>query len=112
MRKSLTIKTREVGKTIIESPLNEADAISNKNALAANLYDRIFSWLVKRLNTTIIPKEDLHVEGSVRKSIKMIKRQSILGTKLSIGLLDIFGFENFKHNSFEQFCINYTNEKL
>ena len=52
------MKTREVGKTVIESPLNENDAISNKNALASNMYDRMFSWLVKRLNLTIIPKED------------------------------------------------------
>jgi myosin heavy subunit len=57
-RKSLVLKTREVGKTVIESPLNEADAVSNKNALASNMYDRMFSWLVKRLNTTIVPRED------------------------------------------------------
>jgi myosin heavy subunit len=51
----LTIKTREVGKSVMESPLSEADAISNKNALASNIYDRLFSWIVKRLNVTIIP---------------------------------------------------------
>lgn len=58
IKKMLTIKTREVGKTLIESPLNEKDANSTRNSFASNLYDRLFCWLVKRLNLTIIPVED------------------------------------------------------
>jgi myosin heavy subunit len=53
----------------MESPLNEKDAISNKNALASNMYDRIFSWLVKRLNLTIIPKEDLFQTTNIRYNL-------------------------------------------
>ena len=67
--------------------------MANRDALAKQLYDNLFSWLVKRMNKTILP------EKKVNKP-------------LTIGLLDIFGFENFKHNDFEQLCINYTNEKL
>lgn len=73
LKRTLTIKTREVGKTVIESPLNELDAYSNRNALASNLYDRLFSWLVKRLNTTIIPVED-QIKHNIRKSITQIRR--------------------------------------
>ena len=58
----------------------------------------MFNWLVKKMNVTIEPAdwtdEDFHKRAK------------------TIGLLDIFGFENFKHNNFEQLCINYVNEKL
>jgi myosin heavy subunit len=53
--KSLLFKTREVGKSVMASPLNEADAIATRNSFTSNFYDRLFSWLVKRLNLTIIP---------------------------------------------------------
>lgn len=63
----------------------------------------MFNWLVKRLNNTILPDEDL--EPGANKA-------ALAEGRFHIGLLDIFGFECFKVNSLEQFCINYTNEKL
>uniref|UniRef100_A0A8C4QER6 Myosin VIIAb n=1 Tax=Eptatretus burgeri TaxID=7764 RepID=A0A8C4QER6_EPTBU len=60
------------------------------------IYGLLFVWIVKKINETIfIPAS-----------------HSPKDTRRSIGLLDIFGFENFDNNSFEQFCINYANEKL
>ena len=62
------------------------------SALAKNVYGRLFDWLVKRLN--------MAMKAGITASINII------------GVLDIFGFEIFEHNSFEQLCINYCNEKL
>ena len=59
------------------------------------MYDRLFSWIVGKINDAIeIPKTDRHGDCTV------------------IGVLDIYGFEIFELNSFEQLCINYCNEKL
>ena len=55
------------------------------------MYGKLFDWLVRQLNATMYSK-------SPKTTI--------------IGVLDIFGFEIFKTNSFEQLCINYCNEKL
>jgi len=71
-------------------PYTLEQAVDCRDALAKALYGNLFNWLVGRINKTM-SDDDAH---------------------LFIGLLDIFGFEDFETNSFEQFCINYSNEKL
>ena len=67
-----------------------------RDALAKTVYGSLFEWIVRRINTAIAAKDALHV--NTRTTF--------------IGVLDIFGFESFEKNSFEQLCINYTNEHL
>ena len=69
--------------------------MKKKNIFQA-IYDKLFTWIVSKINAAIDP----HITGNKRAR----------GTV--IGVLDIYGFEIFERNSFEQFCINYCNEKL
>ena len=106
LEKSFIFKTRDVGKQIIESPMQKADCEFARETLAKDLFEKLFIWLVKKLNFTIMPPEDL---GNLQNNVDISKLEA---TRFTIGLLDIFGFEVLKINSLEQFCINYTNEKL
>ncbi|XP_038052103.1 myosin-IIIb-like [Patiria miniata] len=73
-----------------------AQANDGRDALAKALYSKLFTWIVRQVNTLIAP--DPHLQG---------------GTEgYEIGILDIYGFESFETNSFEQLCINVTNEQL
>ena len=101
--KAIRFKFREIQGQVIESPLNKNECIVTRDALAKEIYNRLFTWLVKRLNFTVMPAEML-VDGA--------DIPALLNNYFHIGLLDIFGFEIFKFNSLEQLCINYTNEKL
>uniref|UniRef100_A0A2K5Z7E7 Myosin X n=1 Tax=Mandrillus leucophaeus TaxID=9568 RepID=A0A2K5Z7E7_MANLE len=74
----------------ILTPLNVQQAVDSRDSLAMALYACCFEWVIKKINSRIKGKEDFK----------------------SIGILDIFGFENFEVNHFEQFNINYANEKL
>ncbi|KAB2636686.1 myosin-9-like [Pyrus ussuriensis x Pyrus communis] len=76
---------------IIKKSLDPHGATVSRDGLAKTIYSRLFDWLVDKINFSI---------GQDPNS------------KCLIGVLDIYGFESFKTNSFEQFCINYTNEKL
>nr|CAB3264155.1 unconventional myosin-Ic-like [Phallusia mammillata] len=89
---ALTHRTIEANKEKMQSPLAVDQAVYARDALAKAVYGRMFNWLVESLNGSLTNKD--------------VKRRSL------IGLLDIYGFEIFKSNSFEQFCINFCNEKL
>uniref|UniRef100_A0A3Q1GVG2 non-specific serine/threonine protein kinase n=1 Tax=Acanthochromis polyacanthus TaxID=80966 RepID=A0A3Q1GVG2_9TELE len=83
------------GETIVR-PNTVEKAVEVRDAMGKALYGRLFSWIVNRINALLRP--DSHL-GEDDKG-------------LNIGILDIFGFENFKKNSFEQLCINIANEQI
>uniref|UniRef100_A0A672NQG0 Myosin X n=1 Tax=Sinocyclocheilus grahami TaxID=75366 RepID=A0A672NQG0_SINGR len=74
----------------ISTPLTVEQAVDSRDSMAMALYSQCFTWIIRKLNSRINGNEDFR----------------------SIGILDIFGFENFEVNRFEQFNINYANEKL
>ncbi|KAG2600241.1 hypothetical protein PVAP13_5KG475400 [Panicum virgatum] len=76
---------------VITTTVGPSSATISRDGLAKQIYSRLFDWLVNRINASI---------GQDPNSNKLI------------GVLDIYGFESFKTNSFEQLCINFTNEKL
>ncbi|XP_012870046.1 PREDICTED: myosin-IIIa [Dipodomys ordii] len=83
------------GETIIR-PNTVEKAIDVRDAMAKTLYGRLFSWIVNCINSLL--KHDIFPSKN--------------DDELSIGILDIFGFEHFKRNSFEQLCINIANEQI
>ncbi|THH21199.1 hypothetical protein EW146_g278 [Bondarzewia mesenterica] len=96
VQKVLTTKVVETQRggrrgSVYDVPLNPAQAIAGRDALAKAIYNNLFEWIVSRINVSM----------KSRGSVSHI-----------IGILDIFGFEIFEDNSFEQLCINYVNEKL
>ncbi|XP_057962768.1 myosin-9 [Malania oleifera] len=76
---------------VIKRSLDPLGATVSRDGFAKTIYSRLFDWLVDKINVSI---------GQDPNSRSLI------------GVLDIYGFESFKYNSFEQFCINFTNEKL
>uniref|UniRef100_A0AAY4BB67 Myosin IHb n=1 Tax=Denticeps clupeoides TaxID=299321 RepID=A0AAY4BB67_9TELE len=92
LQEGLTHRKIEAKAEEVLSPFTTEHAIYARDALAKAIYGRTFNWLVNKINESLANKD------SSRKTV--------------IGLLDIYGFEVFHVNSFEQFCINYCNEKL
>ncbi|KAF9245846.1 P-loop containing nucleoside triphosphate hydrolase protein [Melanogaster broomeanus] len=96
VQKVLTTKVVETQRggrrgSIYDVPLNPAQATAVRDALGKAIYNNLFEWIVSRINISMKPRS---------------------ATAQVIGILDIFGFEIFEDNSFEQLCINYVNEKL
>lgn len=92
MRDSLTQRVIAARGDVMKKTHNISEAEFGRDALAKAIYDRLFTWIINRINQAILPKT------KYRNTV--------------IGVLDIYGFEIFDVNSFEQFCINYCNEKL
>jgi len=88
--KRLDIKEHS-GNTQVDQTFTVDKAIFTRDALAKSVYSRIFDFLIQTINAAF---------------------QTQNRSDLSTGILDIYGFEIFERNSFEQFCINYVNEKL
>jgi len=88
----LTSRVMTVGMESVDVTLNVEQAEATRDALAKAIYYRLFEYLVRRVN----------------EAMQNQSRQD----NLSIGILDIYGFEIFQKNGFEQFCINFVNEKL
>ena len=99
--KSLTTKQQKIANEVIETPLTLDQAYQERDSLCKHLYSSVFSWIVQKINAAI----SVSGKNAPQKSSKKTNLQFI-------GLLDIFGFEIFAKNSFEQLCINYANEKL
>ncbi|XP_061657110.1 unconventional myosin-Ig isoform X2 [Syngnathoides biaculeatus] len=96
--KSLLYRTVAIGGgEVIEKGHTHEEACFGRDAFAKALYERLFGWIVGRINGII----------EVKNYNPMFH-----GKNTVIGVLDIYGFEIFDNNSFEQFCINYCNEKL
>uniref|UniRef100_A0A673N633 Unconventional myosin-IXa-like n=1 Tax=Sinocyclocheilus rhinocerous TaxID=307959 RepID=A0A673N633_9TELE len=90
-----TRKTVTVGEKLIV-PYKLAEAGTVRDSMAKSLYSALFDWIVFRINHALLNQRDLEESAKI----------------LSIGVLDIFGFEDYENNSFEQFCINFANERL
>lgn len=78
LKKALTHRTIEASLDVVTSPLNRELAIYARDALAKAIYDRLFTWIVERLNNSLETKDE--------------KKTTV------IGILDIYGFEIFQKN--------------
>ncbi|CAN1325412.1 VIII-1, partial [Linum perenne] len=92
LKLALSTRKMRVGNDAIVQKLTLSQAMDTRDALAKSIYACLFEWLVEQIN----------------KSLAVGKKR----TGRSISILDIYGFESFQRNSFEQFCINYANERL
>lgn len=92
LKQALTTKVTETRGDRVLTPYNIDQALDARDAVAKALYSRLFTWLVERINNIICRAER--------------------DKNTSLAVLDIFGFEDFHMNSFEQLCINYANETM
>lgn len=83
LRNSLVQRTIETIRDVVTTPLDRELSIYARDALAKAIYDRLFTWLVKRINNSLEPERE--------------RRHDVMG------ILDIYGFEIFEKNRYELF---------
>lgn len=98
IRNSLTLRTVRARNEEYKVPMNSVMAKDSCDAFAKEIYAKAFLWLVRTINDATCAEKNY--DGDKEEDFMII------------GLLDIFGFESFETNRFEQLCINYANEKL
>lgn len=95
LERSLTRRSVLLNKEVFHKALTPLQALNARDAIAKAVYKRLFNFLVQEVNNKLRPTLELPAEVAA-----------------SVGILDIFGFDSFAVNSFEQLCINYANEAL
>lgn len=93
---ALTTRTIFAHGDTVVSRMSAPQSLDVRDAFVKGIYGRMFVWIVNKINSAIYKPKS--TGGGQQRT--------------TIGVLDIFGFENFNVNSFEQFCINYANENL
>ncbi|XP_076601855.1 unconventional myosin-IXb isoform X3 [Chaetodon auriga] len=101
VKKELLVKTLTKRRVVtanasVDSQYTLQEASTVRDSMAKSLYSALFDWIILHINHAMLNRRDMEESVSC----------------LSIGVLDMFGFENLQTNSFEQLCINYTNEKM
>ncbi|XP_040910848.1 unconventional myosin-IXb isoform X2 [Toxotes jaculatrix] len=94
--KALTKRKVVTAQATVVSQYTLQEASKVRDSMAKSLYSALFDWIILHINHAMLNRRDMEESVSC----------------LSIGVLDMFGFENLQTNSFEQLCINYTNERL